>query len=262
MKTTTEQRSPDSVLDAFLATQPPDRDCKDHPGQKEQISRVLTRHRCASVTTDGGIAFYSAAYSPCPLCERDRLLDQCVPPALIHAAFNNFIPRTDAEIEHLAVVQEFAQARRGFLFLLGPVGIGKSHLAVAVMRTFSDALFVRQAQLLRQLRAHYHNDTIANPIAGAQKARLLVLDELGVSGGGRDELPMLDEILASRYEQQLPTIITSNLLWEDISAALGERLADRLNESCFRVLVFAGKSHRAQRRDSYFGAQKGNHDQK
>ena len=180
------------------------------------------------------------------------MLKQGVPPALVHATFNNWLPRTDTEREHLALVQEFARVRRGFLFLLGPVGVGKSHLAVAVMRTFSAGLFVRQAQLLRQLRRHYHDNAVENPIADAQKARLLVLDELGVSSGGRDELPMLDEILASRYEGKIPTVITSNLLWEDISTALGERLADRLNESTFRVIVFTGKSHRAQRRDNYF----------
>src|ERR1035437_6239724 len=250
MKTTTEQRSLDSVLDAFLATQPQDRDCEDHPGQKQQISRVLTRRR-ASTTADG-FAFFSAAYSPCPLSERDRLLKQGVPPALVHATFDNWTPRTATERQHLADVQEFTRVRRGFLFLLGPVGIGKSHLAVAVMRTFSAGLFVRQAQLLRQLRQHYNDTKVANPIGEAQETRLLLLDELGVSSGGRDELPMLDEILAWRYEQQLPTIITSNLLWEDIAAALG----DRLEESCFRVLIFAGKSHRATRRDSYFGTKR------
>jgi DNA replication protein DnaC len=252
--TTTAKQSLDEALDAFMAKQPKEQDCPDHPGQKQKLSRPLTRSR-ACVTAHGGYEFVSAVYSSCPLCERDRLRAQGVPLALVHATFENWTPRTDTEREHLELVREFAaQVRRGFLFLLGPVGTGKSHLGVAVLRTFSAGLFVRQVQLLRQLRQHYHNDAVANPIAGAQETRLLVLDELGVSGGGRDELPMLDEILASRYEQQLPTVITSNLSWEEISTALGERLADRLNEACFRVLVFAGKSHRAKRRDNYFAA--------
>ena len=251
MKTKTTTASLDAVLDAFLASQPTERDCENHPGQKQKVSRQLTR-RNACLTADGGLVFHSATYAPCPLCEQERLLRQGVPPALVHATFDNWAPRTPTEREHLAVVQEFARVRRGFLFLLGPVGIGKSHLAVAVVRAFSSALFVRQAQLLRQLRQHYHDNAVANPITSAQKARLLVLDELGVSSGGRDEVPMMDEILAWRYEQQLPTVITSNLTWEEISTALGDRLSDRLNESCFRVLVFAGGSHRAKRRDCYF----------
>jgi DNA replication protein DnaC len=256
MKTTPEAQSLDEALDAFLAEQPKERECETHPGQTCKLSRELTR-LCAGVNGDGSFSF-TGHFSPCPLCERERLLSQGVPPALVHCAFDNWRPRNDSERQHLELVREFARVRRGFLFLLGPVGTGKSHLAVSIMRAFSSALFVRQAQLLRQLRQHYHNDAVANPIAGAQGAGLLVLDELGVSSGGRDEQPMLDEILAARYERRLPTVVTSNLAWNAIAAALGERLEDRLRESTFRVLVFEGGSHRANRRAACFaGTERG-----
>lgn len=259
--TTSAVSEVDVALDAFLAERPKEEECGEHPGQKQKLSRELTREY-AYRSRDGGIEFNGPVYSACPLCERNRLLRQGVPPALVHSTFNNWLPRTTTKHEHLSLVQEFVRVRRGFLFLLGPVGVGKSHLAVSVMRAVREGLFVRQAQLLRQLRRHYHDSAVENPIADAQEAGLLVLDELGVSSGGRDELPMLDEILACRYEQKRPTIITSNLTWEQISTALGDRLADRLNEACYRVLVFAGKSHRADRRDNYFGVRKGSNDQK
>jgi DNA replication protein DnaC len=250
MKTTTEKQSLDEALDAFLATEPREQECEQHPGQTQKLNRELTRDY-AGVDGDGCFSFHSR-FSPCPICERERLLRQGVPLALVHADFVNWRPRTDGERQHLERAREFALVRRGFLFLLGPVGVGKSHLAVGIMRAFSSALFVRQAQLLRQLRQHYHDSAIANPIAGAQEAGLLVLDELGVSSGGKDEQPMLSEILAARYEQRLPTVVTSNLTWKGVAAALGSRLEDRLRESIFCVLVFAGNSHRAKRRAAYF----------
>src|ERR1035441_2739950 len=119
--TTTTASAVDVALDAFLAERAKEEECAEHPGQIQKLSRELTRER-AYRSRGGGIDFNGPVYSACPLCERNRLLSQGVPPALVHSTFDNWIPRTSAEREHLALVQEFVRARRGFLFLLGPVG--------------------------------------------------------------------------------------------------------------------------------------------
>jgi DNA replication protein DnaC len=167
---------------------------------------------------------------------------------------DNWTPASDEEQRHLAAVRTFAtEVRRGFLMLLGPVGIGKSHLAVAVARKFQHLLFVKQSTLLRQLRATYSDKKAVDPIERCQEAELLVLDEMGVSGGGKDEWPMLSEILDHRYGHLLPTVVTSNLSWDELRAELGERIGDRLRESAHAVLAFAGESHRPAHRAAYFG---------
>ncbi len=66
---------------------------------------------------------------------------------------------------------------------------------------------------------------------------------------------MLHEILDYRHGERLPTIITSNLQFENLSGVLGERMADRLRESTFRVLTFSGSSNRRDARQRYFEAQ-------
>jgi DNA replication protein DnaC len=42
------------------------------------------------------------------------------------------------------------------------------------------------------------------------------------------------------------------LPFEQLSDALGERMADRLRESTFRILTFNGSSHRREAREHYF----------
>ena len=111
---------------------------------------------------------------------------------------------------------------------------------------------VKQASLLRLLRATYGDKKADDPIEKAQYARLLVLDDAGLSSGGRDELPMLHEVLDYRHGERLPTIVTTNLPFEQLSDALGERMADRLRESTFRILTFNGSSHRREAREHYF----------
>lgn len=150
------------------------------------------------------------------------------------------------------MVKSFCKIRRGFLILLGRFGTGKSHLATAALRYFGRGWFTKQSSLLFALRATYHDKAAFNPIERAQAARLFILDDIGSSAGGRDEQPMIHEILDYRHGERLPTILTSNLSYEKPTSVLGERLGDRLKESTFRVLVFNGSSHRTQARQSYF----------
>ena len=175
---------------------------------------------------------------------------------MLACSLDNWTPSNVAERQHVEDVRHYAKTiRRGFLILLGPVGVGKSHLAVGVVRHFKDRgnVFVKQsALLLRQLRATYDDRDADDPIKKCQAAPLLVLDEMGLSGGGKDELPMLSEILSYRYEQEKPTVITSNLSWDELQDELGDRLSDRMREAAYKVLVFSGPSHRSERREAYF----------
>jgi DNA replication protein DnaC len=81
--------------------------------------------------------------------------------------------------------------------------------------------------------------------------RLLVLDDAGLSAGGRDELPMLHEILDYRYGRKLPTVVTSNLPWDELRNLFSERMEDRLRQCSFEVLTFSGPSYRSQLRNQY-----------
>jgi DNA replication protein DnaC len=242
-------------FEQWLSQQPKTRPCGEHPDQQTQLmAKATTEHHATNPWREP-----DAFYGTCPVCkakrEQRKLELSGTPPALFHCSFENWKPADGQEEQHLKDVREFAESvNRGFLILLGPVGIGKTHLAVSALRRMGQGVFVKQSSLLAQLRATYSDRNAKNPVPRCQAANILVLDEMGVSSGGKDEFPMIHEILDHRYNHLTPTIITSNLTWDELRAELGERLADRLREAAWKVLVFAGQSRRPTRRDDYFKA--------
>lgn len=236
---------------AFMATQPAVVRCRVHPDCERRIDEQLTARATAN-----NIGGFKAGYTPCPKCLEDLQLERLqgygVSDNLVHATFENFTPDDESEAGHVEVVKSFCEIRRGFLVMLGGYGTGKSHLAAAALRTIGKGWFVKQSSLLFALRQTYRNKAAFDPIERAQSARLFVLDDVGLSAGGRDELPLLHEILDYRHGERMATIITSNFEWDIITNVIGERMADRLRESAFRVLTFTGTSHRRDARQRYF----------
>ena len=234
-------------LAAWLPTVPQTIPCQRHPDVSRSI--VLERSRVGE-----------AYYGPCHQCradlaaraEADRLQSMGVPLNLCGATLDNWKPYGEADEAILEQCRKFARDKRGFLLLLGDLGTGKTHMAVAILRTFSRGWLVKQSELLRRLRATYRDRAAVDPVDAAQDASLLVLDEVGLSAGGRDELPLLHDVLDHRHGNQKPTILTGNLGTDQLAAVIGDRMADRLKESAFAVLVLSGASNRAEARDRYF----------
>jgi DNA replication protein DnaC len=237
-------------FDAWLAEQPDSITCTVHQDIERPVDREASLRAHPVVEGREDLESWLPVYGRCPVCDQDkRLIAAGVPPNLIHCRFENFVPRDEIEREHLQTVQEFTQKRIGFVILAGLFGTGKSHLAVSALRSFRRGRFVKQSSLLRWLRSTYQDHDIEDPIEACQNADLFVLDEIGVSGGGKDEAPMIYDILDSRYGSFLPTILTSNLDKDQLMAVLGERVADRLSECGVGFLKFGSKSHRRQMRD-------------
>ena len=194
----------------------------------------------------------AAVYAPCPLCDQDILLRRAGAPSnMLHATIDNWIAEGETGRRQLEVVRSFASSRKGFLVLLGKVGTGKTHLAVGVMRAFKRPVLYRQNGFLRALRATYSDQNLPDPVEVCQGADLFVLDEIGVSGGGRDEYPALHEILDHRHGEYKPTIITGNCDLDQLRSILGERLTDRIRQAAVAVVTLAGKSHRAGLQEKY-----------
>lgn len=244
------------LMAEFLASQPASVLCGYHPDVTLRLSQDHTRRR----TCDNG-GRLTAGYEPCPRCQaqreeqavQERLHRQGVPLNLLACTLDNWQPANEHDETHLSVVRKYVSLRKGFLVHLGDLGTGKTHLAVGVMRYESSAFFVTQADLLDMLRLIYRDRTSQDPVERCRRVALLVLDEMGLSAGGRDELPLLHRILDYRHGEQKPTILTGNLSWVELTKVIGERLADRLKESAAKILIFGGYSHRPEARKRYFG---------
>lgn len=81
----------------------------------------------------------------------------------------------------------------------------------------------------------------------AASVGFLVIDDLGcepvsVKNWGTEITPVTD-ILYRRYDELLPTIVTTNLSKKDIRTRYGDRVADRFNET-FETIGYTNASYR------------------
>lgn len=160
---------------------------------------------------------------------------------LVHMTFENFDPQGHASNdEQRASLQtaydwakKYANEPRGWLFISGGYGVGKTHLAAAIANTRLQqglpVVFFNAPDLLDQLRAAYNPDadaTYSERFDELRNAALLILDDLGTQNATAWADEKLFQLLNHRYVAQLPTVITSNLPLDDLDARLSSRLAD------------------------------------
>ena len=133
-------------------------------------------------------------------------------------------PSLRTAYEQCAAVSE---RRAWCAFLVGPPGTGKTHLAIAAMHRYGGgARFWKVPDYLDWLR-HMRYDEGWDEFHLTKSYRnedfLLVLDDLGVEKQTEWVDEQLYKILDSRYDNELPTIITSNSDPKDISPRLQSR---------------------------------------
>ena len=133
-------------------------------------------------------------------------------------------------------VQRWAQEPGGWLSLHGPYGVGKTHLAVAAAaereNQGDDVFFATVADLLDYLRATFAPDspvTHDDLLDRIRNADVLVLDDMGAERSTPFAEDKLFQIMGYRYEERLPTIITTSHQVESI-AATRPRIASRLQD--------------------------------
>lgn len=128
------------------------------------------------------------------------------------------------------------------LLLLGPTGVGKTYEAygavreLAVTGAFARWTVVTAADLYAALRPRHGVDSEAE-FRRYVNAGALLIDDLGASKVSEFTEDVNFRLINRRYEDQLPTLITSNVLPKELSARVGDRVGSRLNEMCTRVVI-------------------------
>lgn len=141
------------------------------------------------------------------------------------------------------------------LYLVGPTGVGKSHLAVAIMRAVHEAdpavsvLYDPADRLVTRVQDSYGTGTTDALIEARQRAGLYVLDDLGREKGTADALRVLCTVLDER--EGSPTVITANATPAQLGARFGDesmwaRVESRLGDAVFQYVALHGTDRRFQ----------------
>lgn len=156
-----------------------------------------------------------------------------------------------AQIQELGTLAFVERAEN--VVLLGPSGVGKSHLAIALAyRAIMAGIktrFITAADLMLQLSAAHHQGKLKEYFNRAVLGpRLLVIDEIGYLPFGRDEANLFFNVVAKRYERG-SMILTSNLpftQWagtfaddQTLTAAMLDRLLHHAH-----IVQITGESYR------------------
>lgn len=136
------------------------------------------------------------------------------------------------------------------MFFIGSVGTGKTHLASSIIQELYDTKRVRMIrviELIRILKETWQRgseNTERDVIEYFGGVDVLILDEVGIQFGSETERMFMFDIINTRYDNMLPTILISNLDINNLKEILGEQAVDRLREDGGKVLVFNWESQR------------------
>lgn len=185
---------------------------------------------------------------------REMLLKSAGFPAIKHFEDYDFKFATGAPHKHLQELTGLSFIERAEnIILLGPSGVGKSHLAIslaykAVMRGIK-VRFISAADLMLQLSTAKKQDRLDYYLKrNVLSPKLLVIDEIGYLPFGRAEANLFFNVIAKRYETG-SLIVTSNLAFSQWSSAFADdktltaALLDRLLHHA-HIVQITGESYR------------------
>jgi DNA replication protein DnaC len=180
----------------------------------------------------------------------DRLGDANIPKRYLHCTFDNFTAYNESLEQAVVKARHVADSfpvSRGLLFE-GQPGVGKTHLAVAVLKQVIETagvrgLFYDTRDLLRVIRSTYDpsiRTTELEVLRPVMTADLLVLDDLGAEKTSEWVEETMNLIVNTRYNERRLTVFTSN--YQDFPEELaepnslifriGHRMRSRLHEMC------------------------------
>ena len=171
--------------------------------------------------TDESISRKKAHSAINRLKAKSLLLDETIKTA----TFENFNIETDDEQQAFEFAKNLAEfyknGGQGNSFMSGPAGSGKSHLSMAILKSYLEsgektALFVSYSHVVRLIKDSFNNrDSVCtqnNIMSLLTNVDLLVMDDIG----SENNSDFSEELLTDVLDGRISTIITTNLSSEEL----------------------------------------------
>ena len=183
------------------------------------------------------------------------------------AAWNRSLAQAKIVVE--SFVRDYPAAGETGFLLMGPCGVGKTHLAVAALKQLvlrgHSGIFYDYRELLKEIQGSYNEESHTSELGVLEPVlttELLVLDDLGASKPSAWAMETVGHILTTRYNERRITLLTTNYLdapagesaaaprlpsgravapsrEDSLSERLGTRVRSRLYEMCRTIEIFA-----------------------
>lgn len=148
-----------------------------------------------------------------------------IPPRFQARSFENYYPKNESQATAhnyvKSLVDQYPAVDKGLL-IMGSVGVGKTHLAIAIVRALVETkgvpcLFHESGSLLKAIQGSYSaisQTSEKRVLAPVYETEVLVLDELGAIIPTDWVRDTLYQIINTRYNERKLTIFTTNYLDE------------------------------------------------
>ncbi len=241
----------------------------------------LNKRRREIIISLGYPEDYTDAHYTCPLCKDTGYVNgtrvcSCLKEALVTASisssgignliekqsFGNFelgIYENDEKIQkimksNLETAKGFAEGfgrGAGNLLFVGKTGTGKTHLSTAIAREVIKSGFDVIYDTTQNIISDFETDRFKNAYSQADnisdkylECDLLIMDDLGAEFTTQFTVSCIYNLINTRQNRGLSTIISTNLEMKELSSKYEDRIYSRLLGSDYKLLLFVGPDRR------------------